>query len=83
MSDASEEQTVVAEFTKNTREVVRVGLQTFKGHNLLQLRAWALKDGADAIPTKSGIALRIELIAPLRAALDAAEAEAKARGWLG
>lgn len=72
----------VAEFQKNSREKVRVGLSTFKNYRLLQIRSWATKDGADPIPTKSGIALQLQLIPELRKALDAAEEEARRLGWI-
>jgi hypothetical protein len=72
----------VTEFTKNSRETVRVGLSEFKGHKLLQIRAWVSRDDGTAIPTRAGIALRVELIADLRAALDQVERKARELGWL-
>jgi len=81
MANESEDR-AIAEFTKNSRETVRVRLQEFKGHKLLQLRSWAkTKDGTE-IPTKSGIALQVSLIGDLRDALDKAELAAREMGWL-
>jgi hypothetical protein len=81
MIDESEDR-AIAEFTKNSRESVRVGLQEFKGHKLLQLRSWAKTADGTQIPTKSGIALQVSLIGELRAALDKAEVAAREMGWL-
>jgi hypothetical protein len=72
----------IAEFTKNSREAVRVGLSEFKGYKLLQLRAWAKKEDGTAIPTKSGLSVQVHLIPQLRAALDEAEKRAREIGWL-
>ena len=72
----------VAEFTKNSREAVRVGLSEFKGYKLLQLRAWAKKDDGTSIPTKAGLSIQAHLIPQLRAALDEAEKRAREIGWL-
>jgi hypothetical protein len=72
----------VAEFMKNSRETVRVGLSEFKGYKLLQLRSWAKAEDGTQIPTKSGLSLQIHLIAELRAALNEAEARARKIGWL-
>lgn len=65
------EGTVVAEFDKNSREKVRVSLTEYNGVDLLDVRAF-YQSGDEMRPGK-GIALRRELIAPLRKALQAAE----------
>lgn len=65
------EGTVVAEFDKNTREKVRVSLTEYNGVDLLDVRAF-YQSGGEMKPGK-GIALRRELIIPLRKALQAAE----------
>lgn len=73
-----EEGKVVAEFEKNSREVVRVSLTEYKGIDLLDVRAYYQK-GGDWQPGK-GIAIRRDLITPLRKALQAAEKEMKGEG---
>lgn len=75
---------VVATFEKNRRENVRVALSTYQGVNLVDLRVTvdgAAGDGTQA-PTKKGVSLNIALLPQLRRALDEAEAQAQARGWL-
>jgi hypothetical protein len=71
--------TIIAAIPKNSREESRVALGEFKGHNLLQLRAWISESGT---PTKNGFGLQAALIPKLREALQEAEAEAKRRGWI-
>lgn len=78
MSDANTD-TIIATIPKNRREELRVTLGEFKGHQLLQLRAWISESG---LPTKNGFGLQAALIPALRQALQDAEAEAKRRGWV-
>lgn len=71
----------IASIDKNSREILRVALGTFKDHKLCQIRVWARGDNRP-IPTKSGFGIRLDLIRPLREALERAEREAQAMGWL-
>jgi hypothetical protein len=69
------QERVVAQFAKNRREVVRISLGEFGGHALVNIRAWApSQDGSTFIPTKAGLALRIELLGELIDSLEAARA---------
>lgn len=65
------EGTVVAEFDKNSREKVRVSLTEYNGVALCDVRAFY--QSGDAMKPGKGIAIRRELITPLRKALQAAE----------
>ena len=65
------EGTIIAEFDKNSREKVRVSLTEYNGVDLLDVRAF-YEAGGEMKPGK-GLALRRELITPLRKALQAAE----------
>ncbi len=62
---------LIREFSKNSREVVRIRLTEFKGQKLIDIRAWYGEE-ADRKPGK-GICLRRELLGELREALQAAE----------
>lgn len=70
-----DEGSVIAEFEKNSREVVRVSLTEYKGQELLDVRAYYQSAG-EWKPGK-GLALRRSLVTPLRKALQAAEKAAK------
>ena len=75
---------IVATLTKNARESVRVALDEFRGHNLLDVRVMvpvASHTGAMA-PTGKGISVNVAMLPSLRAALADAEAQAVALGWL-
>ena len=69
------EGTVVSEFSKNSREIVRVSLTEYNGVELLDVRAFY--QSAGELKPGKGIAVRRELITPLRKALQAAEKAAK------
>jgi len=75
---------VIATFAKNSREILRVALDNYRGHDLVDLRVCApLAEHADTlIPTKSGVSLRVHLLPELIRGLQAAELEARARGVL-
>lgn len=66
---------LLAEFSKNSREVVRVRLTEYRGLPLIDIRAF-YPQGGEMKPGK-GLALNRELIKTLRIALQAAEKAAK------
>jgi hypothetical protein len=71
----------VATLRKNARESIRVLLREFKGRRFLDIRLFA-SNGVEEVATKSGIAIRPELIQPVREALEEAERLAKEKGML-
>lgn len=71
----------IADIPKNSREVLRVELSTFNGHDLVNLRVWYGADD-DMRPGKAGVALRVEKLPQLRDAIDKAIAAARAEGLL-
>lgn len=71
----------IAELEKNTRETLRVTLQTFKGHKLVAARVWAKHESGE-VPTKSGLNIRIEQLRPFRDALTRALEKAGELGWI-
>jgi hypothetical protein len=73
----------VSTIAKNRRETVVVRLSEFKETRLVDLRVFVPgSDGDSSVATKSGLAIKVELIAELRAALDRAEHMARDIGWL-
>ncbi len=67
------EATIIASFPKNTLEEVRLQVVNYKGYDLIDLRVWALKDGKDAVATRKGISISIELLPELKKAVLALE----------
>jgi hypothetical protein len=64
----------IATFRKNSREEVRVSLDDFKGHQLVNVRVWFEAEDGEMRPGKQGLAIRRELLPELAAALNQVEA---------
>lgn len=62
----------VATIRKNGSEELRVSVDDFKGHRLVNLRVWYRTGDGEMRPGKQGLALRLELLPELRAALEKA-----------
>lgn len=74
----------VATIGKNQREEVRIVLDTFKGHQLVDIRVFAAFSAASVpMPTKKGLSLNVASIPELIEALKQARDEAVALGWIG
>ncbi|MEQ8431718.1 MAG: transcriptional coactivator p15/PC4 family protein [Roseovarius sp.] len=72
----------IATIRKNAREDLRVTLEEFRGHHLLNLRIWFDTDDGEQRPGKQGVAIRLDLLPHLRKALLEAEQEARKSGLL-
>lgn len=57
---------------KNSREEIRVTLESYQGRELVNLRVWFEADGGEYRPSKKGIAFRRELLPEVLAALGKA-----------
>jgi hypothetical protein len=67
---------VIGEIRKNNRETLRVSLDEFKGHRLIDIRVFsAWGDDEDVKPTKKGVAFKVEKLGELIELLDKAAAE--------
>ena len=74
---------LIATIPKNKTEEIRVGLDEYKGHDLVSLRVWADPyAGAERVPTKRGLSGSVRLLPELIAALQQAEAAAREAGLL-
>ena len=73
----------IATVPKNRVEEVRIRIETYHGHDCVDVRAFADFDQTGEMrPTKKGVALRLALLPELIAGLQLAEAEARRRGLL-
>ena len=71
----------VAIIEKSPREEIRVTRETFKGHDLVNVRAFYRSAGGEMRPARQGIALRVELVPHvIEALVDALDATPGARG---
>ena len=67
---------------KNAREVLRVQRTTYKGHELIDLRVWYPSDtnGGELRPSPKGVAIRVELLGAVLAALKGVARDVEACG---
>jgi len=73
----------VCDVAKNSRELYRLQLTTFKGHDLATIRVFYRIDGSDEMrPGKSGIAVRVERLVEFHGALSKTIDAARASGLL-
>ncbi|HEX5845625.1 MAG TPA: hypothetical protein VFY53_04930 [Rhodoplanes sp.] len=70
---------IAGRFQKNSREVIRAELRTFKGVQLADFRVMALANGCE-IATKSGFSIGIEQLPGLGELVTRALTEVRARG---
>jgi hypothetical protein len=68
MTDA----TIIAEWTINRRESVRVSVEQFKGIDLINIRKWFEAEDGSLRPGKAGIALNIKHLPQLTEAMTKA-----------
>ena len=53
------------EFSKNTRETVRVTPTTYEGHDLIDIRIYAKNREGQVVPTPKGISINVDTIPEL------------------
>jgi len=72
-----DQEKILAEFTKNANERVRISFCTFKGKRLVNLRVYynAAEEGEEWRPTQKGLTLRREQIPELKEAVLKADME--------
>jgi hypothetical protein len=75
-------ETVIREIRKNAREHIRVGLGSFKGHELFSVRVWADKGDGTNVPTPKGITCAVALLPAIIEALQKTRAHARKVGVL-
>ena len=74
---------LIATIPKNTTEEIRIGLDKFKGHDLVSLRVWADPyAGDERVATRKGISMNVKLLPDLIAALQDTKAAAREAGLL-
>lgn len=56
----NDDEGILAEFEKNSTELVRIVRRKYRGYNLVDVRVYYEDDMGNLRPTKSGIALRLE-----------------------
>ena len=72
----------VCEISKNSKEIIRLSLEEYRGHKLADLRVYCQDEQGGMIPTRKGISIPISLWPQIRAALGKLEEAIIAAGWL-
>jgi hypothetical protein len=67
---ARSNERLVASFEKNSRETVCATLATWRGQRIADLRVYVDGDDGGPIPTRKGIAVRVEQLPDLRRLVD-------------
>ncbi len=67
----SDESVTVYRWRRNHREDVLATLSTFRGYRLADIRVYVADEGDEERPTRKGIAVRVEDLHHLRAAVEA------------
>ena len=73
---------IIREIAKNGREIVRVELNEYEGHQLFGVRVWYRGQDGALKPTRKGISLGIRHLPALVRALEDAERAARTAGLL-
>jgi hypothetical protein len=73
--------THIATIPKNSREELRVSLDEYQGHRLINMRIW-FDAGEEMRPGKKGLSLKLDALPELLAALQNAEKEALRLGLM-
>ena len=76
---------VIANLEKNRQERLRIALDQYQGVDLIDIRVTTRMTEATDVwsPTKKGLSLRVVMLPDLIAALQRAEADARALGLIG
>lgn len=83
VAESSPHNRWICDVPKNAREVYRLQLTTFKGHDLATIRVFYRVDGSDELrPGKSGIAVRVERLVELQSAVSRVIDAARTGGLL-
>jgi hypothetical protein len=70
----------VAEWQRNSRETMRVRLDTYQGHSVIDVRAWYADAHGELRPGRSGLTLGVKHLPALASALAMALEETRRRG---
>lgn len=63
----------IAKIEKSATEEIIIQATEFKGYDLIDIRAWALREGKESVPTRKGITFNPALLPELIKALQAAQ----------
>ena len=71
---------IVAGWQRNSREIIRVALDQYRGHEIIDVRAWWTDDKGNRRPGRSGLTLSLKHLPALADGLAEALQRARALG---
>ncbi len=74
------EPVTVAEWSRNSRETMRVRLDTYQGNVVVDCRAWYLGEDGTMKPGRNGLTLAVRHLPALASAFRLAQDEAQRQG---
>jgi hypothetical protein len=80
-SDAAGDR-AIARIRKNSREQLYIDLSNYKGVELVNFRVWYDAGNGEMRPGKAGLAMRVEALPELAAALEKATEQARTAGLI-
>jgi hypothetical protein len=80
-NNGREQGQLVASIVKNSRESLRISLDSYRDHDYIDLRLYA-DNGVEQVPTRKGLTIRPELLPAVIEALQQAEIAARKAGLL-
>ncbi len=69
-NESVDEGRIIAEFQKNSREIIRIRLSEYRGRELIDIRTWYTGEDGDWRPSSKGVAFNSELFHELKTAVD-------------
>jgi Transcriptional Coactivator p15 (PC4) len=78
--NAIPEPVTIAEWPRNSRETMRVRLDSYQGRAIIDCRAWFVGEDGELRPGRSGLTLAVRHLPALASAFKLALDEANARG---
>jgi Transcriptional Coactivator p15 (PC4) len=78
--NAIPEPVTIAEWQRNSRETMRVRLDTYQGRTVIDCRAWYAGPDGTFRPGRSGLTLGVKHLPALASAFKLALEEARSRG---
>src|SRR5712671_3370342 len=79
--DGTDQAQPIASIIKNSRESLRVSIDSYRDHDYIDLRLYA-DNGVEQVPTHKGLTIRPDLLPAVIEALHKAEAAARKAGLL-
>jgi hypothetical protein len=73
---------IIAEWEKNSREMIRVGIDSYRGKTLISIRTWYFDDEKKLKPGKQGATYELKHLKKISKALKQANIQVRKNGLI-